>query len=161
MAIGILLALLAGSLVGIQNIFNNKVDDRAGTWTTTALVLGLGFIASMTIGWFMEGNQLFHLGPMQPWFWFSGLIGVGVVTCMVQGVKKLGPTYAVAIVMTSELGVALLWDTFGWLGMSKVPFSPKQLIGVLIIVGGIFVFKLGGRREDRKQEVGTKREVLY
>ncbi|CAM4178758.1 MAG: DMT family transporter [Paenibacillus macerans] len=162
MVLGILLALIAGSLVGIQNIFNNKVNEHTGTWTTTTLVLGLGFAASFVIGLLLEGKNMFALRDMQAWFYFSGLIGVGVVTCMVQGVKRLGPTYAVAIVMTSELGFALLFDSMGWLGLQKVPFTPKQLIGVLVIVGGIFVYKLGERRRSEAAATAkkAKREAL-
>ncbi|WP_312472294.1 DMT family transporter [Neobacillus sp.] len=150
MILGLSLALIAGSLLSLQNIFNNKVNERAGSWATTTLVLGLGFLASLTIGLIFEGKHLFILGKMEPWYWFSGLIGVGVVVCLVQGMKLLGPTYAIAIALTSQLGFALLWDSLGWLGLDKVPFSFKQLIGVLVIVSGILVFKLGGRSE--KQE---------
>ncbi|MGZ7441285.1 DMT family transporter [Paenibacillus sp. TH7-28] len=162
MFLGILLALIAGSLVGMQNIFNNKVNEHTGTWTTTTLVLGLGFAASFVIGFLLEGKNMFALHDMQPWFYFSGLIGVGVVTCMVQGVKRLGPTYAVAIVMTSELGFALLFDSMGWLGLQKVPFTPKQLIGVLVIVGGIIVYKMGERQrsEAAARDQKTKQEAL-
>ena len=52
--------------------------------------------------------------------------------------------------MTSRLGFALLWDSLGWLGLEKVPFTMNQLIGVLVIVGGILVFKLGGKREQQE-----------
>lgn len=159
MFLGLLLALIAGSLVGVQNVFNNKVNEHTGTWTTTALVLGMGFAASFLIGCVVEGKAMFNLQQMQPWFWFSGLLGVGVVTCMVQGVKLLGPTYAVAIVMTSELGFALLFDSLGWLGLDKVPFTLNQLIGVLVIVGGIFVFKLGGGSEA-KDVPAREKEVV-
>lgn len=149
MILGLLLALIAGSLVGLQNIFNSKVNERVGSWATTTLVLGMGFLASLLIGLIITGKQMFTLQNMQPWYWFSGLIGVGVVTCMVQGIRRLGPTYAVLIVLTSQLGFALLWDSLGWLGLDKVPFTFKQLIGVLVIVGGIFVFKLGSGRAEQ------------
>lgn len=145
----------------MQNVFNTKVNEQTGNWTTTTLVLGLGFAASFVIGLIVEGKEMFTSFPGMPvWFWFSGLIGVGVVTCMVQGVKLLGPTYAVAIVMTSELGFALLFDSLGWLGLQKVPFTLNQLIGVLVIVGGIFVFKLGGGSESEKESSVRKREAL-
>jgi transporter family-2 protein len=150
MILGLSLALIAGSLLSLQNIFNNKVNERAGSWATTTLVLGLGFLASLTIGLIFEGKHLFILGNMEPWYWFSGLIGVGVVVCLVQGMKLLGPTYAISIALTSQLGFALLWDSLGWLGLDKVPFTFKQLIGVLVIVSGIFVFKLGGRSENQE-----------
>lgn len=150
MIIGLLFALLAGLLLSLQNIFNSKVNEHVGSWTTTTLVLGMGFLASMSIGLIFEGENMFSLQNMKPWYWFSGILGVGVVTCLVQGMRLLGPTYAIAIVLTSQLVFALVWDSFGWLGIDKVPFSFKQLIGVLVIVAGIFVFKFGGGRKRQE-----------
>ncbi|MEW9702226.1 DMT family transporter [Paenibacillus sp. SI8] len=150
MILGLLLAVIAGSLVSLQNIFNSKVNERAGSWTTTTLVLGLGFLASLTIGLMMDGERMFVLRNMEPWYWFSGMIGVGVVICLVQGMKRLGPTYAISIALTSQLGFALLWDSLGWLGLDKVPFTLNKLIGVLVIAGGILVFKLGGVRGKQR-----------
>ncbi|WP_134684088.1 DMT family transporter [Brevibacillus migulae] len=144
MVLGLFFAVLAGSLVSLQNIFNSKVNEHAGSWQTTTLVLGMGFLASLIAGLFFEGSQLFRLQNMQSWFWFSGMIGVGVVACLVQGIRLLGPTYAISIVLTSQLGFALFADSLGLFGLDKVPFSFQQLMGVVIIVGGILVFKLGG-----------------
>jgi transporter family-2 protein len=143
---GLLLAITAGSLVGLQNIFNSKVRERAGSWATTAFVLGMGFLASLTIGLLVEGRDLFTFDRMQPWYWFSGMIGVAVVSCLVQGIRLLGPTYAISIVLASQLGCALLWDSLGWLGLQKVPFTFQQLVGVLVIVGGMLIFKWGGQK---------------
>ncbi|SET19396.1 DMT family transporter [Paenibacillus sp. NFR01] len=155
MLTGLILALTAGALVSLQNIFNSKVNDHTGKWATTTLVLGMGFAASAVMGLLLEGTNMFTLRHMQPWYWFSGIIGVGVVICLVQATKMLGATYAIAIVLTSQLGFALLFDSLGWLGLSKVPFSWNQGIGVLVIVGGILVFKLGGNRAEQK---AAKRE---
>lgn len=142
---GLLLAAFGGALVGLQNIFNKRVNERASSWTTTTLVLGMGFAASFFMGLLMEGGQLFNLQNMKLWYGFSGVIGVGVVVCITQGTKLLGPTYATSIALISQLGFALWWDMQGWMGLEKVPFSSNQIIGVLIIVGGILVYKLGGR----------------
>jgi len=150
MILGLFFAVVAGSLVSLQNIFNSKVNERAGSWPTTTLVLGMGFLASLMVGLFFEGSNLFALQNMQPWFWFSGMIGVGVVVCLVQGIRLLGPTYAISIVLTSQLGFALLADSLGLFGLEVVPFTAKQLIGVLVIVTGILVFKLGGTRENKQ-----------
>lgn len=154
MFIGLLFALIGGSLVGLQNIFNSKVNEHAQSWSTTALVLGLGFLASMTLGFVFEGKGLFELHHMKTWFWFSGILGVGVVTCVVQGIKRLGPTYAISIVLSSQLGSALFLDSVGGLGLKQIPFTMKQLIGVLVIVAGIILFKFSGSVEhgNQKQE---------
>jgi bacterial/archaeal transporter family-2 protein len=158
MFLGLFIAVIAGLLVGLQNIFNAKVNEQAGTWATTALVLGLGFLASMTLGLVFEGSGLFMLDNMKTWHWFSGLIGVGVVVCLVQGTRLLGPTYAIAIVLTSQLGFALLWDSLGWFGLEKIPFTFQQLVGVLVIAGGVIVFKFSGSKE--KKEVKQVQKTL-
>lgn len=150
MIIGLLLALLAGSLVSLQTIFNSKVNVSTGSWSTTTLVLGMGFAASLIFGLVFEGSNMFSLQNMKPWYWISGLIGVGVVICLVQALKLLRPTFAISVVLTSQLGFALLWDSLGWLGLNKVPFTLNQLLGVLVIVGGIFVFKFGAGRETQE-----------
>lgn len=145
---GLLLAMIAGSFVGLQNIFNSKVQARAGMWVTNALVLGLGFLASLIFGLLMEGKSMFALSDARPWYWFSGLLGIGVVTCTVQGIRRLGPTYAVSIALASQLACALVMDSLGLFGLRQVPFTPKQLLGVLVIVIGMLLFKFGGARGD-------------
>ncbi|MNP29612.1 hypothetical protein D3C76_1226460 [compost metagenome] len=147
MILGIMLALIAGSLVSLQNIFNSKVNEFTGSWSTTTLVLGMGFVASFVIGLMVEGTQLFALQNLQVWHILSGLTGVGVVICLVQGMKRLNPTYSIAIVLTSQLVTALMWDSFGWLGVEKIPFTLNKLLGVIVIVGGILVFKIGESRQ--------------
>ncbi|MED1467446.1 DMT family transporter [Bacillus salipaludis] len=147
MVFGLLISLLAGAFLSVQNIFNSKVNERAGSWSTTTLVLGMGFLASLTFGTIFEGKNLFVLQDMRTWFWFSGLIGIGVVMCLVKGMRLLGPTFSISIVLTSQLVFALLWDSLGWFGLEQVPFTFKKLIGVLVIVAGILVFKFGGSKQ--------------
>jgi bacterial/archaeal transporter family-2 protein len=149
MVIGLLCAIMAGTLVSLQNIFNSKVNEKAGSWMTTTLVLGLGFLASFILGLFFEGGQLFDLQQMKWWYWFSGLLGIGVITGIVQGIRYLGPTFAISIVLTSQLGFAVILDSFGWMGLEIVPFTLKQFLGVLLILGGVVVFKWS---EGRKNE---------
>jgi len=150
MFLGLVFAILAGTLVSLQNIFNSKVNEKAGSWMTTVLVLGLGFLASFILGLFFEGWQMFDLQNMKLWYWFSGLIGIGVITGIVQGIRYLGPTFAISIVLTSQLGFAVLGDSLGLMGLEKVPFTLKQLAGVLLITGGVIVFKWSEIRKKKE-----------
>ncbi|MFJ7512022.1 DMT family transporter [Peribacillus simplex] len=147
MLLGLSWAILAGSLVSLQNVFNSKVNEHVNPWSTTTLVLGLGFLASFLSGFAFEGMELFQLHNMKPWYWLSGLVGIGVVICVTQGVKLLGPTFAISIVMAAQLVFALAWDSTGLLGLEKVPFTFKQLASILIIIAGMIIFKIGGKRK--------------
>ncbi|WNF24804.1 DMT family transporter [Mesobacillus jeotgali] len=156
MLLGLLFAIMAGTLVGVQNIFNSKVDEKAGSWTTTTLVLGLGFLASFILGFFFEGWKMFDLQQMKGWYWFSGLLGIGVVAGIVQAIKHLGPTFAISIVLTSQLGFAVLWDSLGWMGLEKVLFSWQQFIGVLVIIAGAIVFKWSEGKDEKRSVITSK-----
>lgn len=146
MALGILLALIGGTLVCLQNTFNANVKKQVSVWSTTALVLGLGFVASFAIGIAVEGAGLFRF-QAEPWFWFSGIVGIGVVTCITQGVQILGPSRAISLVMVSQIFFGLAWDTLGWLGLEKVPFTWQSFFGVVLISGGVLLFQLGPKLE--------------
>lgn len=146
MALGILLAVVGGTLVCIQNTFNANVKKQVSVWSTTALVLGLGFAASFAIGMAVEGAGLFRF-QAEPWFWFSGIVGIGVVTCVTQGVQLLGPSRAISLVMVSQIFFGLAWDTFGLLGLEKVPFTWKSFSGVILISSGVLLFQFGPKLE--------------
>lgn len=156
MLIGVILAIIAGCFVSMQNIFNNRVNQHNGSWATTTLVLAMGLVASLTMCLIVEGWNAFQFDLLKPWYVVSGLIGVGVVISLVHAIRLLGPTFAISIVMTSELGFALLFDSFGWFGLTKVPFTMKQLFGVLVIIAGILVFKLGGKTKAKQRVAHAK-----
>ncbi|MBT2636745.1 DMT family transporter [Bacillus sp. ISL-39] len=156
MLVGLLFAIIAGTLVGMQNIFNSKVNEKAGSWMTTTLVLGLGFLASFILGLFFEGGQMFNLQEMKRWYWFSGLLGIGVVAGIVQAIRYLGPTFAISIVLTSQLGFAVLWDSLGWMGLEKVPFTWQQFLGVLVITAGVIVFKWSEGSKEKDNVITSK-----
>ena len=156
MLLGLLFAIMAGTLVGVQNIFNSKVNEKTGSWTTTTSVLGLGFLASFMLGLFFEGWKMFDLQQMIGWYWFSGLLGIGVVAGIVQSIKHLGPTFAISIVLTSQLGFAVLWDSLGWMGLEKVPFTWQQFLGVIVIIAGAIVFKWSEGSEEKVEVINSK-----
>ncbi|TFE02270.1 DMT family transporter [Jeotgalibacillus salarius] len=162
MVIGILLALLGGTLVCLQNTFNANVKKQVSVWSTTMLVLALGFLASFAAGLAFEGTALFSFDA-DLWFWFSGVVGVGVVACVTQGVQSLGPSRAISLVMVSQIFFGLVWDSLGWFGLEQVPFTFQSFLGVLLISGGVLLFQLGPAIEEKargqKQRTAARRTV--
>ncbi|MBU9723011.1 MULTISPECIES: DMT family transporter [Bacillaceae] len=150
MVLGIILAAVAGAFVSIQTVFNNKVNEKTGSWLTTSLVLSMGFIFALVASILMGEFNASQLLQMESWYWLGGVTGVGVVFCLVQAIRRLGPTYSIAIVLTAQLGTALIWDSLGLLGLEKIPFSFNKLVGIIIIIGGVIVFKYKSGYVDEK-----------
>ncbi|UHA73308.1 DMT family transporter [Paenibacillus sp. 481] len=150
MVIGILLAAAAGAAISLQTVFNNKINEKTGSWTTTVISLFMGFIFSLTVSLLIGGLSSFQLDQLETWYWFGGVIGVGVVFFLVQAIKRLGPTLTISIVLTAQLGTALFWDSMGWLGLEQVPFSYNKLAGISIILCGVLVFKYKSPRSENE-----------
>ncbi|CRK82799.1 membrane protein [Neobacillus massiliamazoniensis] len=72
----------------------------------------------------------------------GGVFGAFVVYTVMQGITKLGPAYAVTLLLVSQLIVALIIDTYGLFGTEKVAFTANKGIGIAIMIIGILVFKL-------------------
>jgi len=153
------MAMAAGCLISVQTLFNNKVSEAVSSQTTSALVLGMGLLASFGMGVLMEGRSFFEVGSIPTWYWFSGLLGIGVVTCVVNGVKQLGASYAIAIVMASQLLCALWWDSLGWFGLQQVPLTPQKGIGAVLLIAGLIMYKVKWRSRGPAKQAQTVRQL--
>lgn len=148
MIVGMVLAAMAGAAISLQTVFNNKVNEKTGSWMTTTLALGMGFLFAFIPVVILEPQTLVQLVQMETWYWFGGVIGVGVVFSLVQAMKRLGPTFTISVVLVAQLGTALLWDSTGWLGLEQIPLSPMKVLGILLILAGVLLFSYKKRNED-------------
>ena len=43
--------------------------------------------------------------------------------------------------MLGQLGAALALDTFGWLGLPRLPLSPTRILGALLLLAGVLLIQ--------------------
>ncbi|MGN1148375.1 MAG: DMT family transporter, partial [Lachnospiraceae bacterium] len=55
--------------------------------------------------------------------------------------ELLGPARAVMIIVIAQLVVAYAIELFGWFQVEKQPLEMRKVIGMLIAIAGIVVFK--------------------
>ncbi|MFD2444579.1 DMT family transporter [Bacillus sp. CGMCC 1.16607] len=138
---GILFAIMAGVFISLQTVFNTRVSEKVGSWATTTLVLGLGFFTSLPIFLLTEDANLLSFGRINKLYLLGGILGVGIVFCIMQAIRLLGPAFAISIVLVSQITIAVLIDTFGWFGFEIIPFTTGKLFGLGLMIAGIVVFK--------------------
>jgi bacterial/archaeal transporter family-2 protein len=143
--IGVILAVIAGILISLQNVFNARVSEKTGPWATTTLVLGLGLVCSLPVFYGIEKRSLFDMGNVNPIFLFSGVFGVGIVFFLMRGVTLIGPAYAISIALISQIVIAFVINTGGWFGFEASALSWEKLLGILLLIGGVLVYKLEKR----------------
>ena len=58
-----------------------------------------------------------------------------------RGIKSLGPTCSIAIILLAQLTSAALIDAFGLFDTPQVKFGITKLIGVIVMIVGILIFR--------------------
>ena len=139
---GILIALISGALMSIQGVFNTEVTKNTSMWVSNTWVQ-LTALAVCIVGWFVTGRErfagLFKLD--NKYMLLGGVIGAFITFTVVKSMSQLGPAKAVLLIVVSQLLVAYLIEVFGIFGVEKVGFEWKKVIGMLLAIAGIVIFK--------------------
>ncbi|GMQ63597.1 DMT family transporter [Vallitalea maricola] len=139
---GVIFAIIAGALMGVQGVFNTRVTESSSIWVTNSFVQITGFIVCIG-AWFFTGRDSFAnlLKIDSKWYLTGGILGAFIIFTVVKGMSSLGPAYAVMLILIAQLIIAYLIELFGLFGTEQVPFVWKKVIAVVIMIGGIILFK--------------------
>ena len=140
MIVGIICSAVAGAFISVQAAVNAKMNVYLGAWATTVLVFIVGLLGSL-VPLVLFGGNLQGLFDISPIYALGGLLGVGVVFCVMRSIQLLGPTLSVSIILVSQLIWALGVDLSGAFGMPQLSLSPGQVIGLMVLLLGVIVFK--------------------
>ena len=140
MIVGVICSAVAGAFISVQAAVNAKMNTHLGAWATTVLVFIVGLVGSL-IPLLLFGGNLSGLSTISPLYWCGGLLGVGVVFCVMRSIQLLGPTLSVSLILVSQLVWALLVDLTGAFGMPQLQLSSGQIVGLIILLAGVALFK--------------------
>jgi transporter family-2 protein len=140
---GIITAIISGALMSLQGVFNEGVTKQTSIWVSASFVQLTAFIVCI-LAWFFTGrdgnfSSLFTI--QNKYMLLGGVMGALIAYTVIRSMSNLGPAEAVMIIVTAQVLVAYLIELFGLFGVEKVNFQWSKLIGVLLAVGGIILFK--------------------
>lgn len=139
--LGIILSIIAGVAMSLQGVFNTRLGDKIGTWETNVIVQATGLILSL-IALFIAGSGSFKdIRSANKLYLLGGALGVVIIITVMMGIKSLGPTCAISIILVAQLAAAALIDAFGLFDSTKIPFGTTKIIGVIVMIVGILIFK--------------------
>ena len=140
--IGFFIALLSGALMSIQGVFNTQVTKTAGIWVANAFVQLTALLVCL-IAWIVTDRSSFAaIAKVEPkYMLLGGAIGTFITYTVIKGMELLGPAKAVMLIVIAQLIVAYVIELFGMFGVEKQPLEIRKVIGMLIAIAGIVVFK--------------------
>lgn len=140
--IGFFIALLSGTLMSIQGVFNTKVTDSSSMWVANAFVQFTAFLVCMAAWLFSDRTSFKTLLAVEPkYFLLGGVMGAFITLTVIKSMDALGPAKAVMLIVIAQIIVAYLIELLGLFGVEKQPFSWRKIMGALIAIVGVVIFK--------------------
>ena len=141
---GCLIACISGALMSIQGVFNTGVTKETGPWLTNCFVQLTAFLVCVGFFLFMEQGKV-PIGDLfkidHKYMLLGGVLGAFITLTVIQSMSSLGPAKAILAIVITQVLVGYLVELFGMFGVEKVAFSVTKLIGIIIAIAGLVVFK--------------------
>lgn len=139
--LGIVFSIIAGVAMSLQGVFNTRLGDKIGTWETNVFVQATGLVVCFII-FILFGNGNFKdIRDANKLYLLGGVLGAIIIFTVMFGIKNLGPTCAISIILVAQLTAAAIIDAFGLFDSEKIVFGTTKIIGVIVMIAGILIFK--------------------
>lgn len=135
----ILLALIGGMAVTLQGQFMGSMDTVIGTRESVFITYASGGVIVTLVMLFLRGGNL-RAAVTVPWYAFSaGLLGLLIVGTIGFTVPRLGLTSALTLVIAGQFLASILIEQFGWFGSPTRTLEWPRLLGILLLLIGVWL----------------------
>jgi transporter family-2 protein len=141
--IPVLLVFFAGAMVAIQAPTNAILAKAGGSPVLAALIsFAVGTVA-LAIAWLGSGNRPGTAAfAGLPWYaWIGGLYGAVFVGVAAYAAPKIGVAPLITIGIAGQIGMALLLDHLGALGLTREPINLGRLAGAALVIAGVVLVR--------------------
>ena len=140
--IGFLIAIASGILMSLQGVFNTAVTKQSTVWSSAAFVHLTALFVCLAAWLLKERTGFADVLSVRPRYLLTGgLIGAFITYTVIVSMDKMGPAKAVMFIVVAQIISAYLIEVFGWFVVEKQPLTSQKIMGMLIAVAGIILFK--------------------
>jgi len=137
----IIFAIISGISMSLQGVLNTRLSSKIGIWETNVIVQGSALMLTLIISYFFGKGDYKALREVNKFYLLGGILGVIIIFTVMKSIGSMGATCAIAIILVAQLVSAALIDAFGLFDTKQISFGLKEILGVLIMISGIIVFK--------------------
>lgn len=128
--------------MSVQGVFNTEVTKNTSLWVSTCFVQ-FSALAVCLVAWFFADRQSFStlLEVPNKYALLGGVIGAFITVTVIKSMSSLGPARAAMLIVIAQLIVAYVIELLGIFGVDKQPLEWRKVIGMLVAIAGIVIFK--------------------
>ncbi|OGO25365.1 MAG: hypothetical protein A2Y54_08465 [Chloroflexi bacterium RBG_16_51_16] len=135
----LLIGLAGGIAVGLQSPLASLVSQRLGIFESVFIVHLGGALFSL-IPLLVYGGGNLHRWRELPWYAVvAGIFGLVVIASVSYLIPRIGIAASITTIVAGQLIVGAVLDHFGLLGAVVKPIDPIRVIGLLIVMAGVWL----------------------
>ena len=138
---GIIFSIIAGMAMSVQGVMNTRLGEGIGNMEANTFVQGTAFALALIVLIFWRQGSFTAMGQVNKLYWLGGVLGIVITLTVMLGIKSLGTTLSISIILISQLLIAAVIDAFGLMGSEKVAFGWSKYVGLALMTGGMLLFK--------------------
>src|SRR4051812_6184819 len=139
--VAVIVAAVGGGGGVTQGPLNSQLARSGGGLQAPVGALGISFTALLAASLVPGGiGDLRNLGAA-PWYAVigGGLAGALFVGSIVWTIRALGVGGLTAITIAAQLGLAIVIDHYGWLGVDRSPVTAAKVAGLVLLAAGTWL----------------------
>lgn len=138
---GFICAIISGIAMSLQGVFNTRLGEKIGSWETNTLVQASGLVITLIILLFFRKGDFRAIRDVNKLYLLGGALGVIIIFTVMMSISSLGTTVGIGTILIAQITAAAIIDAFGLFGSDKITFGANEIIGIVLMIAGIVVFK--------------------
>ena len=136
-----ILAILAGTIVTIMNVFNGQLSNQVGVYLSTVIIHLVGLFTLIII-MVIKKQKISFQNHIPLILYTGGMIGVFTVLFNVIYISTIGAALVTALGLLGQMLTSLVLEYKGWLGAKKRTLTFQKVISLVLVMIGIGVMIL-------------------
>ncbi|MDF2880337.1 MAG: putative rane protein [Clostridiaceae bacterium] len=136
-----ILSAIMGALIAIMIMFNGTLSNSSGNYFSIIVIHLVGLFSIILV--IMVSKSKLQVNKSLPLYLYSGgAIGVFTVLFNNLSFTALGVSLPLALGLLGQAISSIIIDHFGLLDMKTIPFRKDKIIGLLLVILGIFIMAI-------------------
>ncbi|WP_283680148.1 DMT family transporter [Lentilactobacillus sp. Marseille-Q4993] len=139
-------AIIAGFLSAMQQVINGHLGTLLGSPSQSSFIsFGVGAILIAIVALVVDERvpTIIELKQARYWNWLGGFLGALFVFATVISVPKIGAGLTIMMGLIGQIFGSILIQQFGWWRSIKNRVVPAQIVGLVVMMIGVVLVKLG------------------
>ncbi|EGW36112.1 MULTISPECIES: DMT family transporter [unclassified Desulfosporosinus] len=131
------IAAISGVAMAIQGTLNSSLSQKTSLLSATLIVHIIGTLVALIASLAWRSPLFKYSWVSVPWYlYLGGILSVLIVGLVAISIPKVGVCNATTAIIIGQVSMAVLIDHFGWFGISRLPWTPWQLVGIALFAAG-------------------------